>query len=203
MQIVLGIGTALCSCRASEGIDRESGPMSLGQTLTRFLNSLQGDLFPWLEEELGPLGERYRRFVTVLEFARVESFLPHFHGLPGRPVEDRAALARAFIAKAVFDVPTTRALIERLEVDKTLRRLCGLELCRRSAERGDLFTGLRRVLRECTARTPARGADQADPRRPPGGACLARFDGGRGAREASAQTQEGEAEAQARSPAQG
>ena len=99
--------------------------MSLGQTLTRFLNSLQGDLFPWLEEELGPLGERYRRFVTVLEFARVESFLPHFHGLPGRPVEDRAALARAFIAKAVFDVPTTRALIERLEVDKTLRRLCG------------------------------------------------------------------------------
>ena len=57
-----------------------------------------------LEEELGPLGERYRRFVTVLELARVESFLPHFHGLPGRPVEDRAALARAFIAKAVFDV---------------------------------------------------------------------------------------------------
>ena len=63
--------------------------------------------------------------VTVLELARVESFLPHFHGLPGRPVEDRAALARAFIAKAVFDVPTTRALIERLEADKTLRHLCG------------------------------------------------------------------------------
>ena len=56
--------------------------MSLGQTLTRFLNSLQGDLFPWLEEELGPLGERYRRFVTVLEFARVESFLPHFMACP-------------------------------------------------------------------------------------------------------------------------
>ena len=32
---------------------------------------------------------------------------------------------RAFIAKAVFDVPTTRALIERLEADKTLRHLCG------------------------------------------------------------------------------
>ena len=61
----------------------------------------------------------------MLELARVESFLPHFHGLPGRPVEDRAALARAFIAKAVFDVPTTRALIERLEADKTRRRLCG------------------------------------------------------------------------------
>ena len=99
--------------------------MSLGKTLSGFWHRIQADLFPWLEEELGPLGERYRRFVTVLELARVESFLPHFHGLPGRPVEDRAALARAFIAKAVFDVPTTRALIERLEADKTLRHLCG------------------------------------------------------------------------------
>ena len=74
---------------------------------------------------MGPLGERYRRFVTVLELARVESFLPHFRGLPGRPVEDREALARAVIAKAVFDVPTTHALIERLETDKTPRRPCG------------------------------------------------------------------------------
>jgi hypothetical protein len=32
--------------------------------------------------------------------------------------EDRRALARAFVAKAVLGVPTTRALIERLGVDK-------------------------------------------------------------------------------------
>ena len=56
---------------------------------------------------------------------RVEALLPYFRGQVGRPEEDRAALARAFIAKAVFDVPTTRALIERLEVDGRLRRLCG------------------------------------------------------------------------------
>ncbi len=78
--------------------------MSLGQTLSGFWHHIQAGLFPWLEEELGPLGERYRRFVTVLELARVESFLPHFHGLPGRPVEDRAALARAFIAKAAWSL---------------------------------------------------------------------------------------------------
>ena len=77
--------------------------MSLGQTLSGYWHSIQADLFPWLEEDLGPLGERYRRFVTVLELARVESFLPHFQGLPGRPVEDRAALARAFNAKAVVN----------------------------------------------------------------------------------------------------
>ena len=40
--------------------------MSLRQTLSGFWRSIQGDLFPWLEEELGPLGERYRRFVTCL-----------------------------------------------------------------------------------------------------------------------------------------
>ena len=51
--------------------------------------------------------------------------LPAWPGGPGRPPEDRQALARAFLAKAVFDVPTTRALIERLQIDGTLRRLCG------------------------------------------------------------------------------
>ena len=63
----------------------------------------------------------------VVEFVRLEDLLPYLCGLPGRPPEDRAALARAFLAKAVFDIPTTRALIglERLRVDRTLYQLCG------------------------------------------------------------------------------
>jgi hypothetical protein len=48
-------------------------------------------------------------------------------GLPGRPPQDRHALARAFVAKAVLDLPTTAGLIERLAVDATLRRRCGFE----------------------------------------------------------------------------
>ena len=83
------------------------------------------ELFPRLESELGPMGERYELFVAVLELVRVEALLPYFRGQVGRPEEDRAALARAFIAKAVFDIPTTRGLIERLEVDGRLCRLCG------------------------------------------------------------------------------
>ena len=71
------------------------------------------------------MGERCELFVAVLELVRVEALLPYFRGQVGRPEEDRAALARAFIAKAVFDVPTTRGLIERLEVDGRLCRLCG------------------------------------------------------------------------------
>ena len=36
-------------------------------------------------------------------------------------------MARAFVAKAVIGLPTTAMLIERLAVDKALRRLCGWE----------------------------------------------------------------------------
>ena len=41
------------------------------------------------------------------------------------------ALARAFIAKTIWDLPTTRDLIDWIDADPTLRRLC--EWARRSA----------------------------------------------------------------------
>ena len=91
--------------------------MSLREMLSDYWYAFQQELFPRLESELGPMGERYELFVAVLELVRVETLLPYFRGQVGRPEEDRAALARAFIAKAVFDIPTTRGLIERLEVD--------------------------------------------------------------------------------------
>ena len=94
--------------------------MSLREMLSDYWYAFQQELFPRLESELGPMGERYELFVAVLELVRVEALLPYFRGQVGRPEEDRAALARAFIAKAVFDVPTTRGLIERLEVDGRL-----------------------------------------------------------------------------------
>ena len=100
--------------------------MSLRVSLSEYQAAFQGELFPALEEALGPLPERYGRFVQVLEFVLVDAVvLPSWPGGPGRPPEDRRALARAFLAKAVFDVPTTRALIERLQIDVPLRRLCG------------------------------------------------------------------------------
>jgi hypothetical protein len=36
-------------------------------------------------------------------------------------------MARAFIAKSILNIPSTVALIDRLKVDKVLRRLCGFE----------------------------------------------------------------------------
>ena len=99
--------------------------MSLRESLSSYWERFQGELFPFLEETIGFLTESHKTLVTVLDMTRLEVFVPHWHGLPGRPLAERAALARAFVAKAVLNLPTTRMLIERVEADKTLRRLCG------------------------------------------------------------------------------
>ena len=101
--------------------------MPLLTCLSRTWAHIQGNLFPWLTEELGPLTDMHKQVVTTLELAGVEAFVQVWPGLPGRPPCDRAALARAFIAKAVLGLPMTAMLIERLTVDKQLRRLCGWE----------------------------------------------------------------------------
>ena len=95
--------------------------------LSRFWERIQGSLFPELEEELPPLTEKQQQLVATLEVIRIEQFLPGFKGCVGRPQKDRAALARAFVAKAVYNMPTTRALIDRLYSDISLRRISGWE----------------------------------------------------------------------------
>ena len=90
-------------------------------------NHIQGFLFPWLREEVDPLTEALGRLVTTLDVIGLEAFVSEPSRGAGRPAEDRRALARAFVAKAVLGVPTTTALIERLDVDKSLRRILGWE----------------------------------------------------------------------------
>jgi Transposase DDE domain/Transposase domain (DUF772) len=100
--------------------------MSLRDILATYWLRIQGELLPWLDDAMdGPLNGHHRQFVSVLGLVRIETFLPGWHGLVGRPPAERAALARSFIAKAVFNLPTTRLLIDLLAADKTLRRLCG------------------------------------------------------------------------------
>ena len=100
--------------------------MSLKAILSTYWLRIQGELLPWLDDAMdGPLTAHHRQFVSVLGLARIETFLPSWYGLVGRPPAERAALARSFIAKAVFNLPTTRLLIDMLAADKTLRRLCG------------------------------------------------------------------------------
>lgn len=101
--------------------------MPLREDLSDYWRAIQVELFPYLVEDLGPLTEKHKQVITVLEMARVEAYVQTWHGLPGRPPADRRALCRAFVAKAVLGVAMTTMLIERLKVDKTLRRLCGWE----------------------------------------------------------------------------
>lgn len=86
---------------------------------------LQASLFPWLEDELGPLTDRLELVAQVLDLLGLEAFVRSVSRGPGRPPEDRQALARAFVAKAVLGLDSTVALIDRLYVDRPLRRLCG------------------------------------------------------------------------------
>lgn len=99
--------------------------MPLLSELSDLRGRLQDDLFPYLEESLGPLGPKYQQLVTVFEMAPVGGHIAQWSGGRGRPPVDRVPLARAFIAKTVFNIPTTADLIDRLTHDKTLRRLCG------------------------------------------------------------------------------
>jgi len=88
---------------------------------------IQGSLFPWLAEELGPLTERQQQLVQILELIRIEEHLPIYYGCTGRPPADRISIARAFVAKMVYNIPFTNMLVDRLKADKSLRRLCGWE----------------------------------------------------------------------------
>lgn len=102
--------------------------IQLKATLSQFWHSIQTNLFPWLAEELGPLSEGHRKLIATLEMARVEEFVRHYQGIgAGRPTACRGALARAYIAKSSLNLSTTRQLIDRLKVDKVLRRICGFE----------------------------------------------------------------------------
>jgi len=101
--------------------------MKLNEKLSQYWHRIQGNLFPWLQEELGSLSEKQQQLITALELARVEEFIPSYRGCVGRPQDDRCAIARAFIAKAVYNMGTTRQLIDRLRCDKILRRICGWE----------------------------------------------------------------------------
>jgi hypothetical protein len=101
--------------------------MALGKTISEYWSRIQSSLFPWLEEELGGLTEKEQRLVTTLELIRIERFTAFSRSLRGRPPKERAAVARAFVAKAVYNMPTTRALLDRLGSDKKLRRICGWE----------------------------------------------------------------------------
>jgi hypothetical protein len=91
-------------------------------------HSIQAWLFPVLEDELGELDDRHREFIAICEICEPRKHLAAYRWVGnGCPPKNRLALCKAFIAKAVWNFPTTSALIDDVCHRPTLRRLCGWE----------------------------------------------------------------------------
>jgi len=97
------------------------------RVLSQIWCMIQGCLFPFLEEVLEPLSEKQKQLVAILEVVRIEEFVRDSNKTRGRPPENRKALARAFVAKAIYNCSSTRDLITYLHDSPNLRRLCGYE----------------------------------------------------------------------------
>ena len=101
--------------------------LTLSGQLKQFLRVMQGCLFPKLEEQLGPLTDKVRQLIAVLELVQIEAMVGPWCGGVGRPALHERAIARAFVAKAVYNLSHTRQLLDRLHNDPCLRRICGWE----------------------------------------------------------------------------
>jgi len=100
----------------------------MSTSLSDIWQHLQRQLFPILLDELGELTDKDRQFVEVLSLLPLGPFLqPYLWQGIGRKPEERVWILHAFIAKAVYRFPTTRALLDALRARPVLRRLCGWE----------------------------------------------------------------------------
>jgi len=82
-------------------------------------------VLPAIETVLEPLTDRQRKLAAILETIQMNKFFPGPWYLFGRPRKSRVALAHSFVAKMVYNLATTRDLIELLNSTPNLRRLCG------------------------------------------------------------------------------
>ena len=97
---------------------------SLSKMWNKILN-LKNSLFPELQESLRveEFSSKESKLIRVFDFAEIEKFITITS--PTNTPKFRKQIARAFIAKSVYNFQTTRELIDRLQNDRTLRILCG------------------------------------------------------------------------------
>ena len=112
--------------------------------------------FRWTRR--GTVVGRHTKLLLALEMVSVERVQPSIPDrMPGRPLKHRATLARAFLAKMVYAVPTTTALMERVRSDP-IRRMCWWEPLRDVLK--DIFARVRGVCGGRSAGSPACGVDR-------------------------------------------
>ena len=102
--------------------------MKLNDKISWLMGRVRKSLFPHLNECLDTsLTVQEERLVTILEIVQIEKYVSsritnHWRG---RKPLDRQSLARAFVAKSLYRIPTTSDLIRALQATKNLRRICG------------------------------------------------------------------------------
>src|SRR5574344_1523356 len=82
--------------------------------------NLESTLFPALKEEfrLEELSHKEQKLIKILDFAQIEKNVT-IVSITNTP-KDREECARAFIAKSVYNIQTTRDLIDRLHCDRVI-----------------------------------------------------------------------------------
>lgn len=103
------------------------------EEFTRWLSpywlEIHDKLFPLLADagQEEPTAQ-IKQIAQILEIVRIEESVavPKRIG-KGRPPIDRRPLARAFVAKAVLNLPETKTLIEQLRQNSWLRKVCGMD----------------------------------------------------------------------------
>jgi hypothetical protein len=134
--------------------------MKLNAKISWLMGTVQQSLFPYLDESLpDPLTEPEKRLVKILELIQIEQHVPVSRRRQwlGRPIKEREAIARAFVAKRFAEHPEST---DHLWIKQTAGSSLGI----------DLFTGLCRVCQgrfgHCRPqftgqRTPRNGVDWA------------------------------------------
>lgn len=114
---------------------------ALRTRLTQFHLGFQQELVPMVESDLEQtLTPMLTGLLRIWEWVEIERWVPSTRGQVGRPRRDRMAVARAFVAKAVLGMTQTSDLVERLNADGVLRRLCGFDQRHRGALNESLFS---------------------------------------------------------------
>lgn len=121
----------LARCELSKPTSTPEMNTTQGTGIMQRWRVVQHELLPELKHEVGALTPKLEKVVHTLEWARVDELVGSRWCGVGRPPRDRAALASAFVAKAVLGLSTTAGLIERLTVDRALKRICGFSMWER------------------------------------------------------------------------
>jgi transposase len=85
--------------------------------------NLENCLFPEIKEQFGVLSSKEEKLTKILDFAEIEKNVAVV-SITNTP-KDRIEIARSMIAKSVYNIQTSRDLIDRLHCDRLLRLLCG------------------------------------------------------------------------------